>query len=321
MARLRKTIIMIYTVTYWCWNKYINVPVQNATMSISPTKDDWLVVFQPYSTDRRQLVSSIINRFDYSKRVLIHYEGRYRQPHGFRLRYQQQFGRIYTYNSTDIDNDTVKYMPIPLWITEQECYPTGNRTNFFSTVITNHFRDGEPRGVIINKLKALGMEVYGGAGKPVPLEIKNDTSDTYERNLPRYSAKIKLLSDYTFAFAIESQLDLGHLTEKPFDAIAAGCILVYLGPKDTSTFIPKNCYIDYRDFWSESDLMNYLKNMSQAKIQEYQRAIAKHQRVLVGMRTFESCMRFLCKDLGFDCDAPYYDDVIALSRTLASRSE
>ena len=312
---------MIYTMSYWHWYKYCSIEVKNITSDVETSKDDWFVVFQPYDAARRELVSAVIDRFDYSKRVLIHYEGRYRQPHGFRLRYQQKFGRIYTYNSTDVDGDTVKYMPIPMWITEDECCPVNNRSKFIGTVITNYFRDGEPRNTIIRKFKDLGMDVYGSSDKPVPLEIKKDSSDACDKNLPRYSAKVKLLSDYTFAFAIESQLDLGHLTEKPFDLIAAGCIPVYLGPKDASTFIPKECYVDYRDFWSEADLMKYLKSMSRQKIQEYQQSIAKHQKVLVGMRTFESCMRFLCKDLGFDCQSHYHDQLLELSNILATRTK
>jgi hypothetical protein len=308
---------MIYNISYWTWYQYLtNHQVKQATMDTAPNKEDWLVVFQPYSLDRRQLVSAIINRFDYDKRVLIHYEGRYRQPHGFKLRYQQQFGKIYTYVSTDIDCDSIKYMPIPLWIDVNDCKPIGERNQLICTVSTNCAKDREPRRTLIDKLKALGMGVYGGAGKPVPgdIEVKDGNTDVKYRRV--YGAKVKLMSNYIFAFAVENQLDLGHLTEKPFDIIAAGCIPVYLGPNDAFKFIPKNCYIDYRDFWSEIDVMNYIKSMPINKIKEYQMNILHYQKQLVGMRTYESCMRFLCKDLGFECDAPYYNDILALSKNV-----
>ncbi|MDO8641773.1 MAG: glycosyltransferase family 10 [Nitrosarchaeum sp.] len=303
--------------TYWVWYHYLinPPPIKNATLDTVPTKDDWLIVFQPYSADRREIVEAIIDRFEYSKRVLIHYEGRYRQPHGFKLRYQQKFGRIYTYSSTDVDGDTIKYMPIPLWVTLDDCKPIGNRSKLICSVVTNCNRDREPRGIIIEKFKNLGMDIYGGAGKPVPGDtvVSSVPGDKVKLAMNKYQAKLAVMSDYTFAFAIENQLDLGHVTEKPFDAIAAGCIPVYLGPLDACKFIPKSCYIDYRDFWSEVDVMNYIRNLSKERIQEYQRSIMTHQKTLVGMRTFESCMRFLCKDLGIECEAPYYSHLNDLS--------
>lgn len=314
---------MIYTVTYWSWYQYLKSgTVKNATADVSPSKDDWLVVFQPYDLQRRSIVSAVIDKFDYSKRVLVHYEGRYLQPHGFKLRYQQQFGRIYTYNSTDVDGDTVKYMPIPLWITEEECHPIGNRPKFFCIVATNCGWKGEPKGKIIQNFKSLGMDVYGLYAQ----HVSNDMSyhkredNTAVKYLPRYSAKVKMLSEYLFSLAIENQLDLGYVTEKLFDIIAAGCIPVYLGATDVSMFIPKSCYIDYRDFWSETELMSHLKRMSSREVKSYQSAIMENQKILIGMRTYESCMRFLCKDLGFECEAPYYGQLIELSTKLASRT-
>jgi len=315
---------MIYSISYWSWGVYLNSGVvKNATTDVSPTKDDWLIVFQPYDIEKRKLLSDIINKFDYSKRILIHYEGRYRQPHGFGVRYQQQFGRIYTHISTDVDNDTVKYMPIPLWITEKECYPIGNRQKLFCTVATNYHLRGEPKGKIINCFKNLGVDIYGQYNIRIKDDITNHAvnEETIAKYLPRYSAKVKMLSKYIFSLAIESQLDIGHITEKLFDIIAAGCIPVYLGAMDISEFIPKSCYIDYRDFWSEKKLLNYIKNMSSQEILNYQRAIMQNQKRLVGMRTYESCMRFLCKDIGLDCDAPYYEELIKLSGILAERNK
>jgi hypothetical protein len=304
---------MVYTITYWSWNQYIpdiNVKRLNPgdNCDFVPDKEDWLVVFQPYSLEIRKLVDKIIGRFEYSKRVLVHYEGRYKQPHGFKLRYQQLFGRIYTYNSTDIDGETVKYFPIPLWVGEEDCIPTGDRSKLLCSVVTNCLQDREPRGRVTARLKALGMDVYGRYN--IPLDVPNEN---------RYKTKIKAMSNYIFAFSCENQLDLGHITEKLFDSIAAGCIPVYLGPLDTFKFIPKECYIDYRDFWSEMDLIHHLRNMSGEEIKKYQRAIMKYQKSLVGMRTYEACMRFLCKDLGFECSAPYYKDILELSNNITTK--
>jgi hypothetical protein len=289
--------------------------VANISLDIKPTVEDWLVVWQPVTQDELNKVLAIIDRFEYSKRVLIHYEGRYKRPYGYGVRYQQQFGRIYTNCSTDVDGNTVKYFPVSVWVRPNttDCpEPAWNiREKLICSIVTNYNRNREPRHQIIQRFKDLGMDVYGAYDKPVPGDTPTSRS---------YAAKLAVMSQYKFAFACENQLDLGHLTEKPFDVLSAGCILVYLGPLDTPLFIPEDCYINYRDFWSESELMAYIKDMSHDRINKYQSAISRTRDVLVNMRTFESCVRYVCKDLGFDCESPYHTQLIELTNSVASKN-
>jgi hypothetical protein len=301
---------MIYTSTYVCWHSFLNnQQVTHISLDIKPTAEDWLVVWQPVTQDEFNKVMAVINRFEYSKRVLIHYEGRYKRPYGYSVRYQQQFGRIYTNCSTDVDGDTVKYFPVPVWI--KPITTVMKREKLICSVVTNHNCNREPRHQATSRLQNLGMDVYGANNKPVLGDTPTSRS---------YAAKLMVMSQYKFAFACENQLDLGHLTEKPFDALSAGCILVYLGPLDTPLFIPENCYINYRDFWSESELMAYIKNMSCNEISKYQSAILQARDILVNMRTFESCVRYVCKDLGFDCESPYHTQLIELTNFVASKN-
>jgi hypothetical protein len=301
---------MIYTSTYVGWYGFINNPkVMNVSFDIKPTIEDWLVVWQPVTQDELDKVMAVINKFEYSKRVLIHYEGRYKRPHGYGVRYQQQFGRIYTNCSTDVDGNTVKYFPVPVWV--KPITTITKREQLICSVVTNRSHDREPRCQITRRLQNLGMDVYGINDKP----ILGDTPTSRS-----YAAKLMTMSQYKFAFACENQLDLGHLTEKPFDAISAGCILVYLGPLDASLFIPENCYINYRDFWSELELMAHIKNMSCDEIGKYQSAISQARDTLINMRTFESCVRYVCKDLGFDCESPYHAQLVELTNSVASKN-
>ncbi|MCK9558032.1 MAG: glycosyltransferase family 10, partial [Candidatus Cloacimonetes bacterium] len=291
----------IYTSTYITWYRdgceslVGSIPVEPLTESVNPNADDFLVVWQPNDLDEMRKIVNVIERFSYDKRVLIHYEGRYKRPHGYSVRYQQLFGRIYTNTSTDIDNITIKYLPVAVWVDPLHD-PIFKRTKSICSVVTNAYLDGEARGCIIRKLLDNGVDIYGSGYKQIPGDEPRN-----------YNAKLKLLSKYIFCFACENQLELGHLTEKPFDAIAAGCIPIYLGPIDANAFIPKECYIDFRDFWSVGDMLKYVRNMSMAQISEYQSAVAKNRKRLVGMRRFQNLVRYICKDLGFECESPYHE--------------
>ena len=314
---------MIYTSTYINWHHYGSeslvspTKVVPVTIDVKPTVEDWLVVWQPVTQDELEKVTSVINRFEYSKRVLIHYEGRYKRPYGYGVRYQQQFGRIYTNCSTDVDGITVKYFPVPVWVkpittdVPKPAWDKPKREKLICSVVTNYGYNREPRCPITRRLQSLGMDVYGAGDKSIP----EDTPTS--RN---YAAKLMVMSQYKFAFACENQLDLGHLTEKPFDALSAGCVLVYLGPLDTPLFIPNDCYIDYRNFWSESELMAHIKSMSNDEINKYQSTISQKRDILVNMRLFESCIRFICKDLGFECESPYHTQLTELTNSVASKN-
>lgn len=62
----------------------------------------------------------------------------------------------------------------------------------------------------------------------------------------------------------------GYITEKIFDAFNSGCIPVYLGASNICDLVPKNCFIDMRDFPSYYALYQHLKNMNATTYTEYQ---------------------------------------------------
>lgn len=67
----------------------------------------------------------------------------------------------------------------------------------------------------------------------------------------------------------------GYISEKIFDAFVAGNVPVYWGAEDVYDYIPKECFIDRRDFINHNDLYNFLKNMSENQYLDYQRCIKK----------------------------------------------
>ncbi len=82
--------------------------------------------------------------------------------------------------------------------------------------------------------------------------------------------KISTLMKYRFCVCFENTKDLnGYITEKIFGCFAAGCVPIYWGPPNIESYIPKSCFIDYRDFKDNEELYIYIKSMSENEYNQY----------------------------------------------------
>jgi hypothetical protein len=75
-------------------------------------------------------------------------------------------------------------------------------------------------------------------------------------------SKYKILAQYKFALCFENCVYPGYITEKIFDCFFAKCIPIYYGAPDISEYVPKNTFIDFRDFSSFDDLHKFLQHIS-----------------------------------------------------------
>lgn len=86
--------------------------------------------------------------------------------------------------------------------------------------------------------------------------------------------KIQAVKQYRFSIAYENTQGLkGYITEKIFDCFAAGNVPVYWGAPNVTDFIPKDCFIDRRDFACMEDLYAFLKGMGKEEYEGYLRRI------------------------------------------------
>jgi hypothetical protein len=83
------------------------------------------------------------------------------------------------------------------------------------------------------------------------------------------ASKALTLGRYTFSLCFENQILNGWITEKIFDCFFAGTVPVYWGAPDVERFIPRECFIDMRQFKGYGDLREYLKSLSTADISKY----------------------------------------------------
>lgn len=80
---------------------------------------------------------------------------------------------------------------------------------------------------------------------------------------PGSSPKHDLLSSYRYTLTLENFRYPGYVTEKIFDALAAGSIPVYLGAPDIESFVPREAFIDIQDFASPKDLNAFLNELDE----------------------------------------------------------
>ena len=82
--------------------------------------------------------------------------------------------------------------------------------------------------------------------------------------------KIQVLKNYRFSICFENTKNIkGYITEKIFSCFAAGCVPIYWGADNIDQYIPKECFIDYRDFQSREQLYQFVKGMPKIIYQQY----------------------------------------------------
>jgi len=214
----------------------------------------------------------------------------------FKKNRHNEFDLVLTWKSSLIDN--LKYLPYPSTrlasFDQLEVKDTLNRklcvlinSNLFSKL------DGELytlRRKIINwfeKYNQKDFELWGYGWDKFSVLVKGRI--VFKMKKPKkfiplsYQGeaenKHKTLSQYKFSICFENTNKVDdYISEKIFDAFIAQNVPIYFGAPNISEIIPKECFIDYRDFNTIEDLYLHLKNMSDDEYLEYVAAINKYMK-------------------------------------------
>jgi hypothetical protein len=81
---------------------------------------------------------------------------------------------------------------------------------------------------------------------------------------------------FNFALIIENCDALNYVSEKIYDAWVAGCIPIYYASNNSILDLPKDCYIDIKDFTNFDDLNNFINLLSEKDIDKYYENISKN---------------------------------------------
>jgi hypothetical protein len=81
--------------------------------------------------------------------------------------------------------------------------------------------------------------------------------------------KLAVIRSYRFVVCYENTSTPGYVSEKLFDCLFAGCVPIYLGEPNIQQFIPKECYIDRKEFATDAELAGFLKQMPYERYSKY----------------------------------------------------
>lgn len=89
--------------------------------------------------------------------------------------------------------------------------------------------------------------------------------------------KMSLLQHYKFCFCFENCRFMdGWITERIFECFQCGTIPIYWGAEDITKYIPKSCFIDFREFEEPKQLMKFLNSITEEQYEGYLSAIREY---------------------------------------------
>ena len=112
------------------------------------------------------------------------------------------------------------------------------------------------------------IDVYGANW---PLDMKNNKGTLL------YAKKHLVQNQYKFNFIIENAIVDNYLSEKILDTFLSLSVPVYIGSPVVEKYIPKECFIDIRDFEDNDKLIDYLESMSEDEYIKYIENILKYR--------------------------------------------
>ncbi len=205
---------------------------------------------------------------EHTKAVVMLFEPPSVIPENYDPRYHAAFERVYTWRDDLVDNK--KYFKLFYFAMRPMIR---NRVPFTAKKLC----------VLVNANKSSGYpsELYSERRRVIDFYQQYHPAefDLYGAgwDRSRYSVhkggledKVIALNGYKFCICYENIADqLGYITEKIFDCFAAGCVPIYWGAPNVTDYIPKNCFIDRRDFGSDAAVYEHIKSMPEAVFNEY----------------------------------------------------
>lgn len=191
-----------------------------------------------------------------TKAVKIFYTGENERPNLINYDYSISF---------DHDDFGGRNIRFPLWYLYVDWW--GNQNDDISLEEFNRVFDPED---VYNREHFCSIMI----GNPVANRIEvARTLDTY-KPVHGFGAvfgnkftgrKIELLQNYRYNICFENSLYNGYHTEKLLEAKVAGCIPIYYGADAVSLDFNEDCFINYNNFESATDLLEYIIDIEENK--------------------------------------------------------
>lgn len=204
------------------------------------------------------------------KLILFMWEPPIRLRKMYAEKVQKCFSKIYTFNDDLVDGKTYFKFYYPEKKEMLDNLPPFEEKKFLTMIV----------GKASDKSRHHPNELYSHRNEAITFfQDQEEDFDFYGRGWSKedfhsyrgeISDKLSVNKNYKFSICYENCRDVpGYITEKIFDCFAAGSIPIYWGANNITDYIPKECFIDKRNFSSYQELYQFLKEMTKEEYEGY----------------------------------------------------
>ena len=226
---------------------------------------------------------------------LLAWESSMINPRNSEPRFHDAFRKVFTYDDTLLDGE--RYIKVPYCFEFPEAIPKRpyDQRKLCCLIVGNKI-SGHPLELYSSRLETIAwfeanhpdeFDLYGqGWNKFLPSKnlwqkIVNNVPMLSKYLSPKRLAyrgevddKLAIYQEYLFAICYENARDLpGYISEKIFDCFFGGCVPIYWGAPNITSYIPETCFIDRRKFGTHAELYEYLRAMKMKTYLGYLSAI------------------------------------------------
>lgn len=202
------------------------------------------------------------------KMVLFIWEPPTVLAHLHKVKTHDPFGKIYTFDDSMVDGVRYfKYFYPSMRPLQKTLVPFEKRE--LCTQIVSNKQSKHPRELYSERKRVIRFFETKGPKHFTFYGYGWDARE-YKNYGGTVEDKIEKLQKYRFSICYENIEGIpGYITEKIFDCFTAGAIPIYLGAPNITDHIPKNCFIDRRDFATHDELFTFLLNFSKNDYDTY----------------------------------------------------
>lgn len=235
----------------------------------------------------------IVRRHREAEKFLFLFESEVIKPKNYKKEVHAHFSKVFTWHDDLVDGRKYYKSDFPNRIPVYPKFDLREKTKF-CVMISGNKTISHPLEIYSERINAIrwfeknhpeefdlygvGWDRYYFSGALSKLNRFKRISSALKPKYPSYRGTVKSKNDtmrkYKYAICYENAKGIpGYITEKIFDCFFAGCVPVYWGAPNVQDHIPKDTFIDKRDFKTYEDLYRYLKNMDDEDYSNYLQAI------------------------------------------------
>src|SRR3989344_4259293 len=255
------------------------------------SKEDYALVF----FDMPRNMDYFLKNHKNTKKFLIVYESPIKNANNQKIEDYQYFEKVFTWNTKVVDDKKIFWVPYSQKIEKDINIDLSNNKKLVSAIFGYNLQTSKIE-LYSERIKAIkwfqknhpeDFDLYGAGWSEhyfkdtlYQLNRIKILKKIFKPNFPSWKGEIKnkeeTYQNYKFAICYENSVHEDYISEKIFDCFFARVVPIYLGASNVTDYIPKEAFIDKRDFRTYEELYSYLKNMPDEEYLKYIEAIKSY---------------------------------------------